>query len=125
MIADGPPPADGADAAVRAHVAAFNARDRGRLFAGLAADVVWATGADVFHGITALADLFDERLWDLDPALEIVSLVSDGTVVAAELGEVLTIGGVQRSFAIAAFFIVGDGVIHRAKIYREGSADLD
>jgi hypothetical protein len=28
-------------------------------------------------------------------------------------------------FAIAAFFTVTDGLISRAKVYREGNADLD
>ena len=33
--------------------------------------------------------------------------------------------GEPREFHIAAFFSVADGVIRTAKIYREGSADIE
>ena len=52
---------------VAEHLAAFNAHDSARLLAGLAEDVRWATGQDVFHGRDELAELFDDGLWAMRP----------------------------------------------------------
>lgn len=111
-------------AAVRAHLAAFNAHDTGALLAGLAPDAVWATGAGTVRGRAALTELFDAGLWALAPSLAVAALVEAGPLVAAELVEEITVGGERRSFPIAAFFTVADGLITRVKVYREGSADL-
>ena len=112
-----------ADAIVR-HLAAFNAHDTDRLLAGLAPDAVWITGHDVATGRAALAEVFDDWLWSMRPRLEVVALVVDGDTVAAELRESLTVDGATREFAIAAFFRIENGLITRAKIYREGNATL-
>lgn len=106
------------------HLAAFNAHDSERLLATLASDVVWATGQDVCRGHDELAGLFDPALWELDPSLTPVRVLSDATNVAAELVERITVDGEPREFHIAAFFTVEDGLIRTAKIYREGTADL-
>jgi hypothetical protein len=109
---------------VAAHIAAFNAHDTSGLLAGLAPDAVWITGQDVVTGRAALADLFDDWLWSLEPHLDPISIVADGNRVAAQLHESMTVDGERREFDIAVFFDVSDGLITRAKIYREGSADL-
>ncbi len=51
-------------------------------------------------------------------------LLAQGDEVAAELRERLTVDGERREYAIAAFFTVADGLITRAKIYREGNAEI-
>jgi ketosteroid isomerase-like protein len=110
---------------IEEHLAAFNAHDSDRLLATLAADVVWATGQDVCRGHDELAGMFDAGLWELDPSLTTQRMLADTTTVAAELIERITVDGEQREFHIAAFFTVDDGVIRSAKIYREGSADIE
>ena len=111
-------------AAIEEHVAAFNAHDTARLLAGLAADAVWITGTATATGRAALADLFDDWLWSMQPRLELRTLIVDGTRAAAQLHESLTVDGALREFEIAVFFEIEDGLISRAKVYREGSADL-
>jgi hypothetical protein len=110
---------------VEEHLAAFNAHDTERLLAGFGPDIVWSTGRDVMRGTTALAEVFDAGLWELAPSLATIAVVAEGGVVAAELHERITVDGELREFDIAAFFEVADGLIHRAKVYREGTADLD
>jgi uncharacterized protein len=114
-----------ARAAVVDHVAAFNAHDANRLLAGLAPKVVWITGSDTLLGRDALAGVFDDWLWSHQPRLDVVRLVAEHDEVAAELRETMTVDGAHREFAVAAFFTVSDGMITRAKIYREGSAELE
>ncbi len=114
----------GAQDAILEHVAAFNAHDSVRLRAGFATEVVWTTGADTFRGSDEVAEVFDPWLWALTPALEVLNLVVDGASASAELRETLVVDGATRTFHIAGFFTVVDGLITRAKIYREGSADL-
>lgn len=111
--------------AVAEHLAAFNAHDTARVLAGLAPDAVWITGQDLDAGSVALADVFDDWLWAMRPRLDVVRVVADGDEVAAELRESLTVDGASREFAIAAFFTVRQGLITRAKIYREGTASLE
>ena len=115
---------DDVRAAVLEHVAAFNARDTGRLLAGFAADAVWVTGQDRFAGHGELATLFDAGLWALEPHLEVRALICAERDAAAQLHERLTVDGETREFDIAVFFELSGGLITRAKVYREGSADL-
>lgn len=107
------------------HLAAFNAHDTQRLLAGFAEDAVWATGQDVLRGRQALAELFDEGLWQLAPALTTLAIVADERRVAIELHERITVANEERAFDIAAFFTVSAGLIRTAKVYREGSADIE
>ena len=58
------------------------------------------------------------------PFLDVLVMVREGGTVAARLREEITIDGTRRSFPIAAFYEVGDGLIQDVTIYREGSADL-
>jgi hypothetical protein len=111
--------------AVEEHLAAFNAHDSERLLAGFADDAIWATGQDVMRGRAALADLFDDSLWDLQPQLAVVSFVAGEQTVAAELREQITVAGARENFRIAVFFTVLDGLIVNAKVYREGVADIE
>ena len=110
---------------VAEHIAAFNAHDSARLLAGVAPDVRWATGQDVFHGRDELEELFDDGLWAMRPSLDQRSLVVSEDAAAAELLEELTVDGEQRRYAIAVFFRFADGLITRVTVYREGSADLE
>jgi ketosteroid isomerase-like protein len=111
--------------AVEEHVAAFNAHDTARVLAGFAPDAVWATGQDVVRGSDSLAELFDAGLWQLEPSLHVLTLLGEETLVAAELHETITVEGARHDFRIAVFFTVEAGLIQAAKVYREGSADID
>lgn len=110
---------------VARHIAAFNAHDTDDLLSTLAADAVWNTGRDTMRGQKALAELFDQGLWELNPSLTVRSLLSEGNTVAAQLDEELTIGGEPRRFVIAGFFDVRHGQIQVVKIFREGNADIE
>lgn len=107
------------------HVEAFNAHDRPRLLAGLARDVVWSTGADVFHGIEELEEVFDDGLWAMQPSLTVMDMLVDEGRAAVQMAEVLTTEGEQRRFAIACFFSIRAGCIQQVTVFREGSADID
>ena len=109
---------------VEEHIAAFNAHDTGRLLRGLSDDAHWVTGQDAFRGKDALAGLFDAGLWELDPSLEVRTVIAHDEAAAAELMEELTHDGEVRRFPIAVFFRFADGLITHATVYREGSADL-
>lgn len=111
-------------AAVREHVAAFNAQDTERLLAGFTVDAEWITGGDRFAGVEQLRQVFDDWLWSLAPTLEVRALVVEGDRAAVELVERLTVEGAPREFWIAVFLTFDRGLIRRAKVYREGSADL-
>lgn len=112
-------------AAVREHLAAFNAHSTARLLAGFTDDAVWVTGQDVTRGRDGLAELFDDWLWSLDPSLTVRTLITDGPHAAAELVEEFTVDGEPRRENIAVFFRIDGGLISSAKVYREGSADID
>jgi hypothetical protein len=107
------------------HLDAFNQHSSDRLLAGFSADAVWATGQDVFEGRAALAELFEPGLWAHDPSLTVLSLIANDAGAAAELREELTVDGERRSFNIAVIFEVDRGLIRKAKVYREGSADIE
>lgn len=126
-LTGGPGSPDEADprAVVARHLIAFNAHDTEGLLLTLAADAVWNTGQDTIRGHQALAELFDPGLWELKPSLTVRSILAEGDVVAAELEEELTIDAQVRRFVIAGLFYVRQGKIQAAKIFREGSADID
>jgi hypothetical protein len=109
---------------VRRHIDAFNARDLEALLACFSTDATWVTGADTFQGSTALRELFAAAFAELSAQLHLRSLVAQGGVVACELREDYSAGGVDHTDHIAGFYRVDTGLIVAAKIYREGSADV-
>jgi hypothetical protein len=115
----------GAAAALRRHVDAFNARDLGGLMAGFTPDALWVTGATTVRGHGELTELFAGAMTGLLPTLTIRELLADGDRAACQLTETLTAAGEERTFFIAGFYRLRDGLIASAKIYREGSAILD
>lgn len=100
-------------AAVREHVDAFNAGDVDRLIAGFAHDARWITGSTAVRGHE-----------ELRPDLAVRNLIAEDCRAACQLTETLVHEQRQRSFPIAAFFRLRDGLIVSAKVYREGSAEL-
>jgi uncharacterized protein len=66
--------------------------------------------------IKAHVDAFNAR--DLE------ALMAGDGQAAAQLTEVFTFEGVERTDHIAGFYVVRQGRITAAKIYREGSADV-
>jgi len=107
------------------HVEAFNTHDRARLLRGVAEDVVWSTGRDTTVGVEALAEIFNDGLWVMQPSLTVEHLLVQGNRAGAQMSEALTVVGEQRCFAIAVFFHIRGGRIRQAKVYREGSADIE
>jgi len=107
------------------HVEAFNTHDRARLLRGVAEDVVWSTGRDTIIGVEALAEIFDDGLWVMQPSLTVEHLLVQGDRAGSQMSEALTFAGEERCFAIAVFFHIRGGRIQQAKVYREGSADID
>lgn len=112
-------------AVVREHVRAFNDRDVDALMAGFTEDAVWVTGTTTITGRAALREFFAAAMAGLLPVLSVRDLVAGPYLVACELVETLTSGGRERTFHIAGFYRLRGGRIATAKIYREGSADLD
>ncbi len=109
---------------IKEHVEAFNARDVEALMAGFADDAVWITGKTTARGRAELADLFAGAMKGLLPTLAIQNLITGEGQAAAQLVEVFTYEGVERTDHIAGFYVIKEGRIASAKIYREGSADV-
>jgi hypothetical protein len=101
---------------VRAHVDAFNRRDLSALVNGLAADVVWSTGADVFRGRTSVRKFLADAVRGLLPQLRLATIVADETRVACEFHETYHHAGENHEVSIAAFFEFAGGVITRVKV---------
>ena len=120
-----PGAADPVLAAVRAHIAAFNAADLDAVLAGFAEDAVFSAGEDVFIGRRSIAELFGAAFGPgIEASMELRSAVVQGDTVAAELAERIMFQGQSLEFAIAAFYTVRDARLARVKVYREGPADL-
>lgn len=106
------------------HVVAFNDRDVERLLAGFTDDAEWVTGEYRCRGHAALEGLFRGAFNAVAPQLEIVRMIPGADVVAAEFVEHMTIDRKAVQAPIAGFYTLRDGRMSRAKIYREGSADI-
>ncbi len=115
---------NGPASVVRRHIGAFNAQDLEALIVCFSTDARWVTGADTFQGSTALRELFAAAFAGLSPQLHLRNLVAQDDVVACELREDYSVGGVEHADHIAGFYRVDAGLIVAAKIYREGSADV-
>jgi uncharacterized protein len=107
---------------VEEHVSAFNARDVGRLLAGLSGEVVWQTGSDTFIGLDQVGCLLRDSA-GLLPVLEIKSVFADGERAAVEMTERYRHEGQTHEVPIAVFFSFTRELISRVKVFREGSAD--
>lgn len=110
--------------AVHAHITAFNDRDVPGLLDDLTEDAEWVTGKYTCRGHGELRELFEGAFAAIAPRLEIRRVIAGDGVVAAELVEHMIVDGHRTSAAIAGFYVLRDGRIARAKIYREGSADI-
>lgn len=108
---------------VGAHIDAFNQRDMSALVAGLANDVVWATGTDSFRGRAAVREMLADAIDGLLPRLEVAAVIADRSRAACELVETYVHEGVEHRASIAVFFDFGGVLIERVKVYREGTAD--
>jgi len=109
---------------LEAHIAAFNDRDIDALLDGFTDDAEWVTGHYRCAGRAELAELFTGAFAAIAPRLEVVRVVGGDELVAAELVERMTVDGQILEAPIAGFYTLHDGRIARAKIYREGSADI-
>ena len=109
---------------IKEHVEAFNARDLEALMAGFADDAVWISGKTTARGRAELANLFAGAMKGLLPTLTIETLITGEDQAAAQLVEVYTFEGAQRTDHIAGFYVIKEGRIASAKIYREGSAEV-
>jgi uncharacterized protein len=109
---------------IEAHVEAINTRDLDALMAGFADDAVWTTGKTTARGRAELTELFAGAMDGLLPTLTIQNLIVGDDQAAAQLIEVFTYQGVERTDHIAGFYRFREGRITSAKIYREGSADV-
>ncbi|MBR7833331.1 nuclear transport factor 2 family protein [Actinospica durhamensis] len=115
---------DQTSAAVREHVEAFNDGDLERLMAGFAEDALWITGETVVRGLGELRSFFGGAIDGLRPNLAVENLVAQDCRAACQMTETLLFEQEQRSYSIAAFFRLRDGLITSAKVYREGSAKV-
>ena len=104
------------------HVAAFNAGDAERVLAGFTEDATWVT-ADYTVPAGEMRAFFEGAMRSLTPQLTVTRVIDGGNAVAAELTEKWTYGGTAKTAALVAVFDLSGERIHRAKIYREGSAD--
>jgi ketosteroid isomerase-like protein len=111
-------------AVVRKHVEAFNDGDLERLLAGFAEDALWITGQTVVRGRNELTSLFGDAIDGLRPHLAVENLITEHGRAACQLTETLLFEHEQRSYSIAVFFRLHDGLITSAKVYREGSAEV-
>lgn len=111
-------------AAVHAHVDAFNRGDLERLLAGFAEDAQWVTGQTAVRGHDGLRDFFGTAIDGLRPHLAVADLIAAQDRAACQLTETLVYRQEPRSYPIAVFFRLRDGLITSAKVYREGSAEL-
>ncbi|MBS2961960.1 nuclear transport factor 2 family protein [Actinocrinis puniceicyclus] len=107
------------------HIAAFNAGDVEALISGFTEDAVWVTGTTIVRGRAELTELFAAAIAGLRPTLVVVQVITANDRVACELTETLTASDGPHSFRIAGFYRLRDGRIASARIYREGSAEID
>lgn len=112
-------------AVVEAHIAAFNGKDLPGVVAGFADDAVFVTGEHMVVGHRGLRALFAQAFDGMDARLHLQRAVVEGETAACEMQETIVLEHTTLEVPLAAFFIVRDEVIVRAKVYREGSATLD
>lgn len=101
---------------VRAHLDSFSAGDLVRMLATLAPDAFFLSGTTVVEPHD-FPDFFGWAMRELDPRMELVSLVVEGEQVAGEFIESVTVDGQRQHLHRAAFYRVVDGLITSATVY--------
>jgi hypothetical protein len=107
------------------HVRAFNARDLDALMDLFTPTAEWITGESKIVGEDELREFFAATFTSLLPTLEIRTVIQAPGMVACEIIERLRHNGRSQVFGIAGFYTIVDDKIAAAKIYREGSSDLE
>ncbi|MGC0252304.1 nuclear transport factor 2 family protein [Pseudactinotalea sp. Z1748] len=105
------------------HIDAFNAADPDRLLADFTPSATWITGDYTVPG-GELRSFFEGAMRSIRPRLALTRTIDGGNTVVAEMTETWTHGGESKSATLVAVFDLVGGKIDRAKIYREGSADV-
>jgi ketosteroid isomerase-like protein len=100
------------------HLRSFATGDLAGVLETLAEDASFVSGTTVVPP-AEFADFFGWAMRELDPAIEITTLVADGDRVACEFVESVTVDGERRRLNRAAFYRVTGGVIIAAKVYDE------
>ena len=103
---------------VRAHLDAFSAHDLPAMLATMAPDAVFTSGTTLVPP-AEFDEFFGWAMRELDPTMQITTLVVDGANVACEFVESVTIDGARRHHQRAAFYTVHADVITSAKVYDE------
>lgn len=109
-------------AVVRAHLAAFNARDLDAVMATFQEDAVFSTADHLVVGSRGIAALFGDAFREFEASLELRAAVVQDDTVACELTERVTAEGMGAELPLAAFYTVRGGRLARVKVYREGTA---
>lgn len=107
---------------VKRHIAAFNAQDVDGLLADFLPTASWVTG-DYAVPEGQLREFFTSAMESITPQLRLGRIIDGGDAVAVEMSEAWTHEGSGKSANLIAVFDLSGGLIARAKIYREGSAD--
>lgn len=107
------------------HIRAFNDRDLDALMGRFTPAAEWTTGQSRIVGEHELREFFSAAFMGLLRTLEVQTILEAPGMAACEIIERLTHAGQPREFDIAGFYRIAGDRIAAAKIYREGSADLD
>jgi ketosteroid isomerase-like protein len=105
-------------AVVQAHLQAFSSGDLPAVLATMAPDAEFVTGT-TFVDPEEFADFFGWTMRELDPSVQIATVVLDDRTVACQFVESVTLDGERRHLNRAAFYRVDNGVITSAKVYDE------
>ena len=103
---------------VRAHLEAFSAGNLSAMLATLAPEAVFVSGTTLVPP-REFEEFFGWAMRELAPTMEITDLVIDGTRVACQFIESVTLDDQRRHLNRAAFFAVDGEVITSAKVYDE------
>lgn len=103
---------------MRTHLEAFSAHDLPALLATLAPDALFSTGTTTIDP-AEFEEFFGWAMREIDPTMEVTNLLVDGTHVACQFVESVTLAGDRRHLYRAAFYTVDNAVITSAKVYDE------
>jgi hypothetical protein len=103
---------------VQAHLNAFSSRDLPAMIATMAPDAVFVTGTTLVAP-EDFEEFFGCAMREIGPTMKITNLVVDGSRVACEFVESVTLEGHRKHLNRAAFYTVEDDVITSATVYDE------